>query len=61
MCSMSTSRFDAELVELPVAPFLRALVPEHRTAVPKPLRRVVEQVVLDRRAHARRGAFGPER
>ena len=54
-------RFDAELMELAVASLLRPLVAEHRAAVPQPLRAVVEQVVLDRRAHARRRAFGAQR
>src|SRR4051794_31985973 len=54
-------RFDADLVKLPRAPFLRTLVPEHRPAIPESLRRVVQQVVLDRRTHARRGAFRPQR
>ena len=49
-------RFDVELVELPVAALLRALVPEHRPAGPHALRPLVDQVVLDRRAHDAGGA-----
>ena len=33
-----SQRFDADLVELPEAPFLRALVAEHRAPVPQALR-----------------------
>ena len=46
-------RLDPVLVELPVAPLLRPLVPVHRPRVPKALGPVVEQVVLDRGAHTR--------
>ena len=54
-------RFHAELVVLAVASLLRPLVAEHRAAVPQPLRALVEQVVLERRAHRGRRAFGAQR
>ena len=44
-------RLDIDLVELPIAAFLRALVAEHRAAGPDPLRALVDQVVLDGGAH----------
>jgi hypothetical protein len=44
-------RLDADLVELAIAAALRTLVAEHRADVPQALRAVVQQVVLDRRAH----------
>ena len=36
-------------------------MPKQRTAVPEPLRAVVQKIVLERGAHRRRGAFGPQR
>src|SRR4029078_1151486 len=48
---------DAVLVELAVAAFLGPLVAIHRPRVPQALRTVVQQAVLDRRAHAGGGAF----
>ena len=54
-------RLDVELVELAVAALLRALVAEHRPGEPHPLRPLVAEVVLDRRAHDARGRFRPQR
>ena len=46
-----TEGFAAELMELPVAAALRALVPEHRPEVPEALRGVVGEAVLNGAAH----------
>ena len=50
-------RFRPERMVLAVASLLGPLVPEQRAAVPQPLRPLVEQVVLQRRAHGWRRAF----
>ena len=48
--------FDVELVELPVAALLRALVAKHRAHLPNAQRAVVQRVVLvDGAHHAGRG------
>ena len=49
-----------DLVELAVAPLLRPLVAEHRPASPQPLLLVVQQPVLDGRAHQPGGRLGPQ-
>ncbi len=54
-------RLDVELMELPIATLLRALVPEHRTAGPCAQRPLVEDAVLDRRAHDAGRRFRPQR
>ena len=51
-------RLGAELVELPVAAFLRPLVAEHRALVVQLLRTVIEEIVLQRCTHAAGSAFG---
>ncbi len=48
-------------MELPVAPLLRALVAEHGACVPQPLAAVVQDAVLDPRAHDARGLLRPQR
>ena len=52
---------DAELVGLPIAPGLRPLVAEERPDVEEPLRPLREQVVLEHRAHDRRGPLRAQR
>ena len=55
-------RLDADLLELPVAPGLRALVAEERPGVAELDRqRAAVQAVLDHRAHHPRGALRPQR
>ena len=54
-------RFGVDLVELPIAALLRALVAEHRAAGPHALRALVGQVVLDRRAHDAGGRLRAQR
>ena len=54
-------RLDVELVELPVASPLRALVPEHRTPGPHALRPFVDERVLDGGPHDAGGGLGPQR
>ena len=49
--ALEAERLGVDLVELPVAALLRALVAEHRPARPHALRALVGEVVLDRRAH----------
>ena len=53
--------FDADLVELAVATFLRTLVPEHRPRIPELLGGVVKQVVLDHRAQGTGRTFRTQR
>ena len=48
--------FHADLVELPLAPFLGSLVAEHRTAIPQAPRHA-EQALLDGSAHTAGGAL----
>ena len=53
--------FGADLVELPVAPLLRALAAEHRAHVVELVGAAfVEQAVLDRSAHHGRRGFGAQ-
>lgn len=54
-------RLHADLMELAITPALRTLMTEHRTDVPQTLRAVVQQVVLDGRAHDRRGVLRAHR
>ena len=54
-------RLDAELVELAVAAFLRALVAVHRARVPEAHRAVVDEAVLDGRAHRGSRGLGAQR
>lgn len=54
-------RLDADLMKLTVTAALRALVTEHGTDVPQALGAVIQQVVLDRRAHDSRRIFGTHR
>ena len=54
-------RLDADLVKLPVASLLRSLVAEHRARVVQALRPAVEQIVLERGAHAGGRAFRAQR
>jgi hypothetical protein len=56
-----TQRLHVELVKLAITPLLRALVAEHRTAGPHPLRPLVAEVVFDRRADDARGRFRTQR
>ena len=58
--TFKAQRFDADLVKLAVAPFLRALAAEHRPHVPQLLRGVIQQVVFDYSAQAGSGAFGAQ-
>jgi hypothetical protein len=58
---LEAERLDVELVELALAALLRALVAEHGARGPHPHRPVVEEVVLDRRAHDAGRRFRPER
>ncbi len=44
-------RFDAHLMELPIAAFLRFFAPEHRARAPELLLLVVQQAVAQGRAH----------
>ena len=57
---LEAQRLDVELVELALAPLLRALVAEHRAHGPHAHRAVVEEVVLDRRAHDAGGRHGTQ-
>ena len=56
-----SQRLDVELVELPVAAFLRALVAEHRAAGPHALRPLVGERMLDRGADDAGGRLGTQR
>src|SRR6185312_5337163 len=56
-----TEGLHVDLVELPVAALLRALVTEHRSRAPQPLHLVVEQSVGETRAHHAGGGFGTQR
>ena len=56
--ALQPERLDADLVKLPIAPFLRTLVAEHGTRIPKALNLIVKQTVLDARAHGSGSALG---
>ena len=47
-------------MELPLATALGPLIAKHRSAIPKPLRSLAQQSVLDGCAHHAGGAFGPQ-
>ena len=52
---------DIDLVKLPVAPFLRAFVAEHRPGIEHLLRQRLRQPVADQRAADAGGGFGAQR
>src|SRR5208282_2316950 len=51
-------RLDTELMKLAIAAALRPLMTKHGALIPQAQRSVVEQVVLDHRAHDRGRALG---
>src|SRR5688572_26906261 len=55
-----TEGFDAHLMELPIAAFLRFLTPKHRAREPELLLLVVQQAVRQGGAHGAGGTFGPQ-
>src|SRR6218665_578572 len=52
-----TKGFNTKLVELTVAPFLRTLVTEHGAGIPKALRLVIGQAMLQYGTHTARRTF----
>ena len=58
--AFKAQRFHAHLVELAVAPFLRAFAAEHGPHIPQLLAAVVQQIVLHHGAQAGGGAFGAQ-
>ena len=52
--------FNPKLMKLAIASTLRALVPKHRSCVPKAFGAVIDQIVLNRGTHHCCGSFGSQ-